>query len=158
MGFSDAESSGSDVGAEVTEVESRDSDYGDGDGVNDFDETYKEMNAEGAILNYQPEGHEEKEAAKSEMSTDKQVDMALDDFIEQDDFSEKLLPKSDGCWEGEKGNSFWIPDDDKIPGKANPDNQSWAEIKSDYGIQGIEYRKGEPDFSDVSMGDRKSVV
>lgn len=37
-GFSDIESSSSDVGSEVNEVETPDADFGDGDGVNDFDE------------------------------------------------------------------------------------------------------------------------
>jgi hypothetical protein len=39
-GFSDIESSSSDVGSEVNEVETPDADFGDGDGVNRRKERY----------------------------------------------------------------------------------------------------------------------
>ena len=65
----------------------------------------------------------------------------------------KYLPKSDGAWEGEKGDSKWIPDDEKIPGKANPEGKTWAEIKADYDIDGVEYVQGEPDFTEIARGE-----
>ncbi len=64
-----------------------------------------------------------------------------------------FVPKSDGVWEGEKGDSKWIPDDEKIPGKANPDNRSWKEIKSDFEIDGIEFIHGEPDFTEIARAE-----
>lgn len=42
MDFSDVDGASSDVGSEVSEVETADTDFGDGDGVNDFDETYND--------------------------------------------------------------------------------------------------------------------
>lgn len=89
MGFSDAESAGSDVGAEVTEVESRDSDYGDGDGVNDFDETYNEMNDGNVTLEYLggtekadvPEDSENKSNEITETAVDSELS-GFDDSVE----------------------------------------------------------------------------
>lgn len=62
----------------------------------------------------------------------------------------KHLPKSNGKWEGGIGNSKWIPDDDKIAGKANPNKKSWKQIKKEFNIDGIVFVDGEPDFSVVS--------
>lgn len=61
-----------------------------------------------------------------------------------------FLPESGGAWTGEKGNSTWIPDDDTTPKKHNPDGRTWGEIKADHDIAGINFKDGEPDFSEVS--------
>ena len=64
-------------------------------------------------------------------------------------------PKRDGRWEGEEGNSKFIPDDDVIPkdrNYSNPDGKTWAEIKDKYGIDGVSFKNGYPDFSEVSKG------
>ena len=80
------------------------------------------------------------------------------EFRNQDGISKKT-PNSNGYWTGEKGNSIWIPDDDYIPqekypnsegAKSNPDNLTLKEIFKKYGIDGIEFKDGEPDFSPVS--------
>ncbi|MGL5592660.1 MAG: HNH endonuclease [Cetobacterium sp.] len=65
-----------------------------------------------------------------------------------------FLPKTDGRWEGERGNSIWIPEVDKVPiGKgSNIDGKSWGEILFKYGIDGINFIEGEPDFTEVSKG------
>lgn len=65
----------------------------------------------------------------------------------------KYLPKSDGAWEGDKGDSKWIPDDDKVPGKANPEGKTWADVKEEFDIEGIEFVQGEPDFTETARGE-----
>jgi hypothetical protein len=63
-----------------------------------------------------------------------------------------------GHWEGERGNSKWIPDTDYVPSEtkgkthANPDNSTMKKIMDKYGIDGVAYEDGEPDFSKVSRG------
>lgn len=89
--------------------------------------------------------HENNEADETEK---------LEAFESEDAESEmKYLPKSDGVWEGEKGDSKWIPDDEKIPGKANPEGKKWGEIKEDYDIDGVEFIGGEPDFTETARGE-----
>lgn len=75
--------------------------------------------------------------------------------IDTSENSEEIgfVPVHDGRWEGEKGDSMWIPDDEKVPEKANPGEKNWGEIKDDYGIEGIRFEGGEPDFSEVSEGE-----
>lgn len=89
-GFSDIESSNSDVGAEVNEVETSDTDFGDGDGVNDFDDTYESMNNGDEIFEYSQETSGEQESIgdnveqnPSDMTTDENVDDALSDFEDE---------------------------------------------------------------------------
>ena len=65
------------------------------------------------------------------------------------------LPVSNGDWVGEVGNSIWNPDDDFIPLSANPNNLTWGELKEKYGIDGIPFKDGEPDFSEVMKGEVK---
>ncbi len=67
----------------------------------------------------------------------------------------KHCPLENGEWSGERGNSTWIPDPDYIPQKGNPDGKTWQEILEKYGIEGIEFKDGEPDFSEISKGDVK---
>lgn len=57
-----------------------------------------------------------------------------------------------GHWEGERGDSKWIPDREFIPRKANPEGKNWGEIMDKYGIDGIEFKGGQPDFSEISKG------
>jgi hypothetical protein len=60
---------------------------------------------------------------------------------------------NNGHWEGEQGNSKWLPDKDYIPaGKSNPDGKTWGEILDKYGIDGIPFKDGKPDFSEISKG------
>lgn len=49
--FSDVKSS-NDAGVETKEVENPNSDFGDGDGVNEFDDTYKRMSENNEIMEY----------------------------------------------------------------------------------------------------------
>lgn len=59
-----------------------------------------------------------------------------------------------GHWEGERGNSKWFPNRDEIPKNplTNPDGLTWGQILDKYGIDGIEFKNGEPDFSPVAKG------
>ena len=59
-----------------------------------------------------------------------------------------------GHWEGERGNSEWFPNRDEIPKNplTNPDGLTWGQILDKYGIDGIEFKNGEPDFSPVAKG------
>lgn len=67
---------------------------------------------------------------------------------------------NNGYWEGERGNSKWIPECDYIPAEvrgrtyANPDGLTMGQLLDKYGIDsGILYKNGEPNFSEVSKGD-----
>lgn len=69
------------------------------------------------------------------------------------------LPKNDGHWEGNRGNSIWKPDRDYVPPEkktdkpySNPDKLTWGEILDKYGIVGIPFKDGFPDFSEISKG------
>lgn len=59
-----------------------------------------------------------------------------------------------GIWEGERGNSKWIPNENEVPlnPKTNPEGLSWNEILDKYKIDGIVFKDGEADFSVVSKG------
>lgn len=66
-----------------------------------------------------------------------------------------LIPQSGGEWSGEAGNSIWKPNRDIEPGDrngTNPEHKTWAEILDQYGIDGIPFKDGEPDFSEISKG------
>ncbi|MCI8683294.1 MAG: HNH endonuclease [Lachnospiraceae bacterium] len=60
-----------------------------------------------------------------------------------------------GNWEGERGNSTWVPDRNDIPKNplTNPDKLTWGELLDKYGIDGIPFKDGEADFSEVSKGE-----
>ncbi|MGV1064952.1 HNH endonuclease signature motif containing protein [Clostridium perfringens] len=64
----------------------------------------------------------------------------------------KNCPIEGGRWEGERGDSKWIPDSDYVPQKSNPFGKTWSEILDSYGIDGIVFKDGEADFSEVSKG------
>lgn len=62
---------------------------------------------------------------------------------------------NNGHWEGERGESQWCPDPDSIPQKNNPENKTWREVMDRFGIDGISFKDGEPDFSEISKGEIK---
>lgn len=66
--------------------------------------------------------------------------------------TEKNCPVEHGHWEGERGNSKWYPESDYIPQKSNPENNTWGDILEKYGIDGVCFVDGEPDFSEISKG------
>lgn len=66
------------------------------------------------------------------------------------------IPKSHGTWSGEPGNSIWKPDLNYVPKKnqySNPDNLTWGQILKKYGIDGIPFKNGVPDFKALSRGE-----
>lgn len=69
-----------------------------------------------------------------------------------ENFKNCPIEGNNGHWDGDRGNSKWIPDGDYIPGKANPDGKTWGGILDKYEIDGINYKDGEPDFSELSRG------
>ena len=72
-----------------------------------------------------------------------------------------FIPRNGGEWTGEPGNSIWKPDPELTPFEkscnpekpySNPNGLSWGELMDKYGIEGITFRNGEPDFSEVAKG------
>lgn len=64
------------------------------------------------------------------------------------------IPKSNGKWLGEKGNSIWRPNENYTPTnpKTNPDKLTWKEISEKYNVKEIKFVNNEPDFSPISKG------
>lgn len=88
----------------------------------------------------------------------KEADNVIKNAIVEKQY-EKRLPKETGDdgtkrgeWEGERGNSKWIPNKDLIPtGQGtNKERLTWEEILEKNNIDGIDFKDGEPDFSEVS--------
>lgn len=80
------------------------------------------------------------------------------DGLQEDDVNEASLekkeraehiPRENGHWDGEPGNSTWHPDPDFTPKKSNPEGKTWREIIDD---KGIDYKNGEVDFSPHAEG------
>ena len=99
-----------------------------------------------------------------ESSLDDSIDM--DDIIEDEEdddliaIAEAYESRVSGCpieghngsWDGFRGNSMWNPDKEAIPTRYNPEGLTWGQILDKFGIEGIEYKDGDPDFSPVSKG------
>lgn len=96
----------------------------------------------------------------------KNIDKILDnssDFLSRNnmcceslsDINEKnrCCPRENGQWEGERGESKWLPDRNSIPGKFNEELNTWGEILDRYNIDGIVFKDGEPDFSSIMKGE-----
>lgn len=69
--------------------------------------------------------------------------------------SSERLPRTGGHWEGEAGESRWIPDKNLEPGDrngTNPEHKTWGEILEEHGVESVPFRNGEVDFSDISKG------
>lgn len=64
------------------------------------------------------------------------------------------LEGNGGKWDGERGNSIWFPNKGEVPKNplTNPDGLTWGKILDKYGIDGIKFKDGEPNFSPVSKG------
>ena len=65
------------------------------------------------------------------------------------------LPRRGGEWEGEPGNSKWKPDREMVPldkSYSNEHGKTNGELLDKYKIDGIHFRNGEPDFSEISRG------
>lgn len=73
-------------------------------------------------------------------------------IIESKGLIERRIPKENGEWTGEAGGSTWKPDRNEIPKLPLGNEKTWGEILDKYGIEGIVFNDGEPDFSPVSEG------
>ncbi|QTE70075.1 HNH endonuclease [Clostridiales bacterium FE2011] len=88
--------------------------------------------------------------ANSTESSEKKTAELVKDIVDQN-VTASVLPKSHGHWEGEKGNSKWIPDANSTVtwqkgGKIH--TVTYQDIIDKYNIEdGIEYYNKEPDFS-----------
>ena len=87
MDFSDVDNASGEVGGEVQEVESKDSDFGDGDGVNDFDDTYNEMNSGNETMEYSSDSDGDGTTSDGEKGEYETTDGAVDDELEDFDDS-----------------------------------------------------------------------
>jgi len=69
----------------------------------------------------------------------------------------KNCPESNGHWEGERGESKFVPDADRIPSDANggnPEHKTMGELNAKHGVgDGVDYKNGEPDFSKCRQGE-----
>ena len=102
-------------------------------------------------------GIDRSELSKLAQSMDKLTDEKdIDKPIakELDEVKGCTIEGNGGDWEGERGNSKWFPNRDEIPKNplTNPDGLTWGQILDKYGIDGIEFKNGEPDFSPVAKG------
>ena len=100
-----------------------------------------------------------------EVASDEELD--IDDIMEDDEDDDLIeaayayesrvsgcpIEGHNGIWDGFRGNSMWRPDREAIPTRYNPDGLTWGQILDKYGIEGIEYKDGDPDFSTVSKGE-----
>ncbi len=67
----------------------------------------------------------------------------------------KMIPRTGGEWSGDVGNSIWNPNREDIPKNKNYSNlegKTWGEIQDEYKIEGVRFKDGEPDFSEISRG------
>ena len=69
-------------------------------------------------------------------------------------YSNERIPQTGGKWEGEEGDSKWLPDREKKPEnpQTNPEGKTWGEILDENETDGIPFNDGEPDFSETSRG------
>ena len=60
-----------------------------------------------------------------------------------------------GNWDGERGNSNWVLDENYTPKVYNPDEKTFREILDKYNVDNpnISFKYGYPDFSKISKAD-----
>jgi len=105
-----------------------------------------------------PQNDTEWEIKNDALIEDKQFDSAdsakIPDFKIPEDITtirvDSFFPKNNGEWGGVAGNSTWLPNPDYIPEKSNPVDQTWGVILEKYGMQGIPFKDGYPDFSEIA--------
>ena len=94
-------------------------------------------------------------------NSENNTDMEVSPGPEPEGLTYARSPENKGHWDGERGNSNWIPDKDYVPPEksrnperpySNPDNLTWGEILAKYGVETIPFKNGNPDFSEISRG------
>lgn len=73
----------------------------------------------------------------------------------QNEIIYKNIPQNGGVWNGEAGNSKWMPNREDIPKQPYGNERTWGEILDENGIDGIEFKNGEPDFTPIAKGSVK---
>lgn len=73
----------------------------------------------------------------------------------QNEIIYKNIPQNGGVWSGEAGNSKWMPNREDIPKQPYGNERTWGEILDENGIDGIEFKNGEPDFTPIAKGSVK---
>ena len=94
------------------------------------------------------------EEVKNDEPEESAKDTGKSDSEESSEIKGCPIEGNGGHWEDERGNSVWYPDREEIPKnpKTNPDNLTWDEILNKYDVEGIPFKEGEPDFSEISKG------
>ncbi|MBU4540765.1 MAG: HNH endonuclease [Firmicutes bacterium] len=106
-------------------------------------------------LNQEKKGltDDEKNQIKDETGWSDEVEKSQQTGEENGDNAKNCpIDGNNGKWDGKRGNSNWIPEQDFSPGKANPEGKTWKEIQEKHGIEQITFKDGEPDFSEISKG------
>ena len=104
--------------------------------------------------------------AKSEI--DDEIDSKYDKYLEDDnaqEFEFKSMEEketereadlrncpiegSGGSWEGDRGESKWVPEREETPKVYNPDGKTWGEILDENNIDGVDFKEGEPEFGEI---------
>lgn len=88
-----------------------------------------------------------------EKATTKSVISETEKITEKFGGRELNLPKDgiNGAFEKNRGNSKFLVNEKTIPKVFNLENKTWGEILKPYGVDGIIYRNGFPDFSKFSQ-------
>jgi hypothetical protein len=115
-------------------------------------EGFEDLADEWAELSYEDSERETDELPSIAEETEEDIIYDKQDIKDNDEFS-KNCPVEHGSWEAERGNSKWVPDPDYVPQKKNPEQEKWSDILDKFSIDGINFKDGEPDFSEVSKGD-----
>ena len=116
---------------------------------NDYEELSDSQESEEIMENTDDSMLESNE--KPEDLSEEEKTEIMKDFVDQN-VSPAVLPASKGYWEGEEGNSRWIPDKDATvtwQKGGETHTETYGDIMEEKGIDGIEYINKEPDFSKV---------
>ncbi len=87
---------------------------------------------------------------------DKPIAMYVNDATNK--MSGSPLEGNHGHWDGDRGNSKWVPDKNHTPslkndsGYNNPNNDTMGELLNKHNIDGIDFKNGEPNFETISKG------
>lgn len=148
-------------------IEEADSDLVEGDEILEDISAEEELNENSADEIFEMDVYEIEELSKEENEVE--VSAGIEEIpdvsyemrsIADLNVTSPTLPVNGGHWSDPEaiGNSMWIPDDDtevKWQKSGEWHSISGAELKSRFGIEGIEYHGNEPDFSgleDAKLG------
>lgn len=108
-------------------------------------------NIESASANFNPDKRIDFKTSESQI---KDSEISQKDFfnpdkrIEVNSYNNIPIEGNRGSWDGKKGDSIYIPDVNYEGGP--PSGKDVKEALDKKGIEGIEYRRGEPDFSEIA--------